>query len=150
MKKNYHILVHKADDNSAKIIDVRNIILATKKKEIDEYSVDSNYDNKVNIIIDTLDDEDCFIVNETVDKIYSLINKTDVETAFVRLHFNEDNELMVINTSYIDACHIDEDGDNKVNISNNELDITQIFINENPEKVYDIIQTTIVDLNKTA
>lgn len=144
MKTNNLILLHSVTDNSPVTIDARNIIVISKETEFDEYSIDSSErTDATHVIVDSLDEKDCFSVNETCEKLFTMLNTDKYDTVFVKVHFTNSNAIAVMNAEYIDAMYIDDDNDTCINVSDNEINIDNLYINENPEKVYDMIEELI-------
>lgn len=144
MKKNNLILLHSVTDNSPVTIDTRDIIVISKTTEFDEYSIDGNEQtDATHVIVDSLDEKDCFSVNETCEKLFTMLNTDKYDNVFVKVHFTDSNAIAVMNANYIAAMYIDSDNDTCINVSDNEINIDNLYINENPEKVYDMIEDLI-------
>ena len=134
MNKKKFLKLHSSDDNTVIIIRVNEIIL------IYTYTVNGN---KVTTVYFDNETIESITVNETPEKIYQFIldmNNTD----FVKLHSNDDNAVIVINTECISLISQVVDGYKKyTTIYFNNDSVETVTFNESPERIYQMIEDTI-------
>ena len=134
MNKKKFLKLHSSDDNTVIIICVNEIIL------IYTDTVDGN---KVTTVYFDNETIESITVNETPEKIYQFIldmNNTD----FVKLHSNDDNAVIVINTECISLISQVVDGYKKyTTVYFNNDSVETVTFNESPERIYQMIEDTI-------
>jgi len=145
MKQNRHILLHSANDNSEILIDAQLIIGAIKGCNYFgdfTHNMDSTY---TNIIVDTADKMDNFIVNESPDKVYNVLKSLGFDGfGFIMLHDYQSNSSLVLNTNYIDTVYRDEDDEvTTININENDVSMSRLRVNESVGKVYNAIMKLV-------
>lgn len=138
---NRHITLHSASDNSPIIIDAKIIIGAIKSNSFGDFS--HTMSNKcTNIIVDTADKMDNYLVQESVEKVLSILNTIQFEDfGFIKLHEAGNNNVCVLNTNYIDTVYV-ESKVTTININENDVSMSRLEVNESPEK----IKNAIMDL----
>ena len=134
MNKKKFLKLHSSDDNTVIIICVNEIIL------IYTDTVDGN---KVTTVYFDNEALESITVNETPEKIYQFIldiNNTD----FVKLHLNDDNSVIVINTECVALiCQGVSDNKKYTTMYFNNDSVEAVTINESPERIYQMIEDTI-------
>ena len=134
MNKKKFLKLHSSDDNTVIIICVNEIILIY---------TDTVNGNKVTTVYFDNETIESITVNETPEKIYQFIldmNNTD----FVKLHSNDDNAVIVINTECISLISQVVDGYKKyTTIYFNNDSVETVTFNESPERIYQMIEDTI-------
>ena len=134
MNKKKFLKLHSRDDNTVIIICVNEIILIY---------TDTVNGNKVTTVYFDNETIESITVNETPEKIYQFIldmNNTD----FVKLHSNDDNAVIVINTECISLISQVVDGYKKyTTIYFNNDSVETVTFNESPERIYQMIEDTI-------
>lgn len=134
MNKKKFLKLHSSDDNTVIIICVNEIILIY---------TDTVNGNKVTTVYFDNETIESITVNETPEKIYQFIldmNNTD----FVKLHSNDDNAVIVINTECISLISQVVDGYKKyTTVYFNNDSVETVTFNESPERIYQMIEDTI-------
>ena len=134
MNKKKFLKLHSSDDNTVIIVCVNEIIL------IYTDTVDGN---KVTTVYFDNEALESITVNETPEKIYQFIldiNNTD----FVKLHLNDDNSVIVINTECVALiCQGVSDNKKYTTMYFNNDSVEAVTINESPERIYQMIEDTI-------
>ena len=134
MNKKKFLKLHSSDDNTVIIICVNEIILIY---------TDTVNGNKVTTVYFDNETIESITVNETPEKIYQFIldmNNTD----FVKLHSNDDNAVIVINTECISLISQVVNGYKKyTTIYFNNDSVETVTFNESPERIYQMIEDTI-------
>ena len=134
MNKKKFLKLHSRDDNTVIIICVNEIILIY---------TDTVNGNKVTTVYFDNETIESITVNETPEKIYQFIldmNNTD----FVKLHSNDDNAVIVINTECISLISQVVDGYKKyTTVYFNNDSVETVTFNESPERIYQMIEDTI-------
>ena len=134
MNKKKFLKLHSSDDNTVIIVCVNEIILIY---------TDTVNGNKVTTVYFDNETIESITVNETPEKIYQFIldmNNTD----FVKLHSNDDNAVIVINTECISLISQVVDGYKKyTTIYFNNDSVETVTFNESPERIYQMIEDTI-------
>ena len=140
---NRHITLHSAYDNSPIILDAKIIIGAIKNNSFGDFSHTMS-DKCTNVVVDTADKMDNYLVQESVDKVLSILNTIQFEDfGFIKLHEAAHNNVCVLNTNYIDAIYV-ENNVTTININENDVSLSRLEVNESPEK----IKNAIMDLCK--
>ena len=139
MNKKKFLKLHSSDDNTVIIICVNEIILIY---------TDTVNGNKVTTVYFDNETIESITVNETPEKIYQFIldmNNTD----FVKLHSNDDNAVIVINTECISLISQVVDGYKKyTTVYFNNDSVETVTFNESPERIYQMIEDTITAKEK--
>ena len=134
MNKKKFLKLHSSDDNTVIIICVNEIILIY---------TDTVNGNKVTTVYFDNETIESITVNETPEKIYQFIldmNNTD----FVKLHSNDDNAVIVINTECISLISQVVAGYKKyTTVYFNNDSVETVTFNESPERIYQMIEDTI-------
>lgn len=145
MKQNRHILLHSANDNSEILIDAQLIIGAIKGCGYFGDFTHNMASAYTNIIVDTADKMDNFIVNESPDKVYNALKSLGFdEFGFIMLHDYQSNSSLVLNTNYIDTVYKDEDDEvTTININENDVSMSRLRVNESVGKVYNAIMKLV-------
>ena len=134
MNKKKFLKLHSSDDNTVIIVCVNEIILIY---------TDTVNGNKVTTVYFDNETIESITVNETPEKIYQFIldmNNTD----FVKLHSNDDNAVIVINTECISLISQVVDGYKKyTTVYFNNDSVETVTFNESPERIYQMIEDTI-------
>lgn len=135
MSVNNFLKLHSKEDNSVIIIRINKIsIVCVEDKVTTVYFDDENIDS--------------ITVNETPEKIYQNIIDLD-NTNFLKLHSNDDNSVMIVNTDIISVISQTEESGKYVSTIyfNNEA-IESATFNESPERIYRMMNDDIIKDNK--
>ncbi len=135
MSTNKFLKLHSKEDNSVIIIRINKIsIVCTEDKVTTVYFDDDNIDS--------------ITVNETPEKIYQNIIDFG-NTDFLKLHSNDDNSVMIVNTDIISVISQTEESGKYVSTIyfNNEA-IESATFNESPERIYRMMNEDIAQNNK--
>lgn len=139
-KQQRSILLHRADDNTPIGFDPKIIIGVIKKTSLGDFDTDLD-DDYTNIIIDSPDQQDVFYVNESVEKVFDMLNKVDNDTfGFIKLHEADDNTVCLLNYTYINVYEVDNDEHcTTITIAESEINLKYIDVNESPEKIHQML-----------
>lgn len=135
MSNNKFLKLHSKEDNSVIIMRINKIsIVCVEDKVTTVYFDDENIDS--------------ITVNETPEKIYQNIIDFG-NTDFLKLHSNDDNSVMIVNTDIISVISQTEENDKYVSTIyfNNEA-IESATFNESPERIYRMMNPEIGDIKE--
>ena len=139
-KQQRSILLHRADDNKPIGFDPKIIIGVIKKTSFGDFDNDLD-DDYTNIIIDSSDQQDVYYVNESVEKVFDMLNKVENNTfGFIKLHEADDNAVCLLNYTYINVYEVDNDENcTTITIAESEINLKYIDVNESPEKIHQML-----------
>lgn len=129
--KNKFIRLHTSENNNVVIVNIDSISI-----------VDSNNKDNRNcstIYTDAGTNMEEFTVNESVEKIYSLLEN---KNKFIRLHTSETNNIIIVNIDYISIIDSNtKDGKNRSTIyTDSRTNMEEFTVNESAERIYITIE----------